>query len=150
MGQSPSDADGSEECSRTASSGRFAARLLTGHLLAYPLCFVVAVAAMPISIVMQAEALENLALQMRAKGTVEHWLVEHIGLSIPDAARFHHLMSPIFWLTVIVFSWVHLAAWRWGKTQTVKTRSFAIQMAIAFGATAMVGLLGWGYILVGA
>lgn len=121
---------------------------MAGHVLAYPMVFAVAVAAMPWSIVAQAEALENVALQMHAEGPIERWLVERLALTIPDAARFHHLMSPIVWLMGFVFLWVHLAAWRWGKTGAL--RPFAVQTGVVFGLTVAFGLAGWVWIFVGA
>ncbi len=147
MGQSPSarqpGADGAD-----GPTSRLGACLFAGHVLAYPFVFAVAVAAMPWSIVAQADALENVALQMHAQGAIETWLVERLALSIPDAARFHLIMSPIVWLVLAVFVWVHVAAWRWGTTGAWKP--FAVQMGIGFGLAAAAGLAGWVWIFVGA
>lgn len=141
MGRSPS----TEE---PAPRARLAACLMAGHLLAYPAAFVVAVAAMPWSIVAQAEALENVALQMRAEGPIEAWLVERLSLSIPDAARFHQLMSPVVWLMLAAFVWVHVVAYRWGRTGASKP--FALQLGVGLGLVAAAGLAGWVWIFVGA
>lgn len=127
---------------------RLGACLFAGHVMAYPLAFAVAIAAMPWSIVAQADALENVALQMHARGAIETWLVDRLALSIPDAARFHLLMSPIVWLMLAVFVWVHVAALRWGRTGAWKP--FALQLAVGLGLTVAAGLAGWVWIFVGA
>ena len=144
MGRSPS----AEDDPTPAPRSRLAGSLLSGHILAYPLVFAVAIAAMPWSIVAQAEALENVALQMRPEGAIERWLVVNLNLTIPDAARFHQIMGPIVWLMLGVFVWVHVAAFRWGRTGA--WRPFALQLGLGLGVTAVAGLAGWVWIFVGA
>jgi hypothetical protein len=142
--------------SRAAGAAAFWGRLGAAHFACYPLLFVAAALGMSLTIVTQGDALTAVQGQLEPATRVQAWLIERVGLGVPEAASFEIIMRPLCYALGAIFVLGHAAALPWALAARRHVLGTADAAAVgrarrlwligSIGPTALVtlaGTVGW-------
>lgn len=125
----------------------FAKRFALAHFLAYPLTFAVALATMPLALLLREDALLEAAATGAKTGLVGQ-VAANMGLSALEAAQLEIVLGTLLWLSLAVFVSLHLAALPWAIAAAKAARSPSAVAGLKRGytlfvavTTSLVGLL---------
>jgi hypothetical protein len=120
-------------------------RLAFAHLLAYPLAFVAALAAIAPVIVLRGDAL--LAAPTEPEGAFERWLVSSVQVAPAEASSVALVLVPSGVVGLVVFVLAHVAALPWALARAeglARARRIWLWTSLApVGAIVLAGAAAW-------
>ena len=137
----------------------FGSRIGLAHLIAYPIGFAAAVAAMPFAFLVRRRAILSAGTQGATSQLVKD-ATRGMSLSPTEAAQLQIVLEFVMWASLAVLLVVHLAAIPWGlgaahaarypaeaAAQRRGLRMFVIAAATIAGLVVLAAIGGWTWIL---
>jgi hypothetical protein len=148
-----------EKKRRPTPAKAFWGRFALGHFLAYPVCFLTAVGAMPFGMMLKRDALLS-PERVGASSSIVRDVARDLKLSGIEAAQVEMVLEFAMWVCLAVLLVVHLAALPWSfaaaaavrhpeQSPRVKRglRIFGATLATTVVTVALAGTAGWIWIM---
>lgn len=145
--------------SKSTPGKTFMGRFMLGHLIAYPVGFLTAVAAMPYGMVLRKKELLG-AGATGASSSIIRDVAKDMALSATEAAQVQIVLEFCMWASVVTLTLVHLWTLPWAiaaaravrhpdREANVKRRQrlFAVLTVSTFAVVGIAGAAGWIWVL---
>ena len=138
----------------------FSGRFFLGHMLAYPIGFAAAVAALPIAMMAKKEELMSPG-RFGAKSEMLAGIAKDLHLTPLEAAQIEIVLVFTMWISIAVLVLIHLVALPWAiaaaravknptLTETAVKKSYRLFAGVTGGTLVLLGLTGtaaWIWVL---
>ena len=138
----------------------FVGRFMLGHLIAYPVGFVAAVAAMPLAMMVRKQELLDVG-NVGAENHVVRKAVEKLGLTAMEAGQVEIVLGFCLWASLLPMLLVHLLALPWAAASGISSeevvgldprvkRTWRLFLAGTLGSfvvIVLVGVVSWLWVL---
>jgi hypothetical protein len=131
----------------------FSGRFFLGHMLAYPIGFAAAVAAMPIAMVVKKRELMSPA-RFGAKSEMLAGIARDLQMTPLEAAQVEIVLVFTMWVSIAILAVIHLVALPWAiaaaravndpTRQAQVERTYRLFAGVTGGTLVLVGVIGTG------